>query len=505
MVMFDSVNRHMLPPYNEETWVQAPNFQRLAKRSATFDKSYVCSMPCMPARRELHTGRPNFLHTGWGPLEPFDFSMPQVLQDRWEQTGGREGAYTHLVTDHYHYFEDGGSTYHTRYGSWEFFRGQEGDPWIGQVAEPTVPPNINGKGRRQDWVNRQFMRRDDEFSQPQTFKAGLDFIRRNTGQDRWMLQIECFDPHEPFACARQWEDRYDIDRTQPLLDWPRYDRVQETPEQVEQARKRYAALLTRCDASLGDVLDAFDEQGLWDDTMLVVWTDHGFLLGEHGCWAKNWMPLFEEVSHTPFFVHDPRHTDADGQRRDALVQPAIDLAPTLLNFFGMTPDEQMTGRDLAPVLESDQPIRDAAIFGYHGSRINVTDGQHTLYKQALPGNGPLYCYTLMPTLMRGFHYTDRLGQATLAEPFAFTLGISPLKIPQTPHPNRNGGGRPQVFPIEEDMLYDLNADPKQQHPLHDEVVQSRLEQLMVDAMQRADAPAEQYERIGFSIPKPLTA
>ncbi len=67
MIMFDSLNQHMLPPYGCE-WVHAPNFERLAGRCATFDNSYVGSMPCMPARRDLHTGRYNFLHRSWGPL-----------------------------------------------------------------------------------------------------------------------------------------------------------------------------------------------------------------------------------------------------------------------------------------------------------------------------------------------------------------------------------------------------------------------------------------------------
>ena len=71
MVMFDSLNRRMLPPYGCD-WVHAPNFQRLAERSVTFENCYAGSMACMPARRELHTGRYNFLHRSWGPLEPFD-------------------------------------------------------------------------------------------------------------------------------------------------------------------------------------------------------------------------------------------------------------------------------------------------------------------------------------------------------------------------------------------------------------------------------------------------
>ena len=79
MVMFDSLNRRMLPPYGCD-WTHAPNFARLAQRTVTFDNCYVGSMPCMPARRELHTGRYNFLHRSWGPMEPFDDSMPEILR-----------------------------------------------------------------------------------------------------------------------------------------------------------------------------------------------------------------------------------------------------------------------------------------------------------------------------------------------------------------------------------------------------------------------------------------
>ena len=94
MVMYDSLNRHMLPPYGCE-WTHMPNFERLAARSVLFENNYVGSMPCMPARRELHTGRYNFLHRAWGPLEPFDDSMPEILK--------HHGTYTHLVSDHLHY------------------------------------------------------------------------------------------------------------------------------------------------------------------------------------------------------------------------------------------------------------------------------------------------------------------------------------------------------------------------------------------------------------------
>jgi arylsulfatase A-like enzyme len=79
MAMYDSLNRAMLEPYGCE-WTKTPNFKRLAERSVMFDNCYAGSLPCMPARRELHAGRLNFLHRSWGPIEPFDDSMPEILK-----------------------------------------------------------------------------------------------------------------------------------------------------------------------------------------------------------------------------------------------------------------------------------------------------------------------------------------------------------------------------------------------------------------------------------------
>ncbi|MEM8739192.1 MAG: sulfatase [Planctomycetota bacterium] len=514
MVMFDSLNRHMLEPYAAQTWVKTPNFTRLAERAVTFDSSYVSSMPCMPARRELHTGRPNFLHNSWGPLEPFDDSMPAMLS--------AAGVYTHLVTDHYHYFENGGATYHTRYDSWEFFRGQEGDPWIGQVAEPDIPPHENGKGNRQDWVNRQHLRDDRDYPQSRTFAAGLDFIDRNHEQDDWFLQIECFDPHEPFTTAARWRDLYPSpDRDQPLFDWPPYGRVEHAPEQIDAARRNYAALVSKCDDSLGQVLDRFDHHHLWEDTLLIVWTDHGFLLGEHGWWAKNVPPLYDQVAHTPMFIHDPRNprprkfgnpgprksqnpgfpesqnlglresspsADASG-RRKALVQPAIDLAPTLLNYFGLEPTQDMRGHDLAPVIADDTPVRRGGIFGYHGRGINYVDDDHVYLRGSRPGQSTeLYRYTLMPTIMRGF---AQLEDAQLVEPLPFSKNMPLLRLPE-----------PLPPPPGDDLLFNRIDDFDQARPLDDAPLAAELDRQIATLMADYDAPAEQYARLALTPPAP---
>lgn len=478
MVMFDSLNRHMLPGYEPKPWVRAPNFKRLAERSARFSRSYVCSMPCMPARRDLHTGRPNFLHCSWGPIEPFDDSLPSML--------AAGGVYTHLASDHYHYWEDGGATYHTRYSSWECFRGQEGDPCIGQVRDPEIPENINGKGRRSDWVNREHLSREADLPQSKTFEAGISFIDRNHQEDRWFLQIECFDPHEPFFAPEKYRDLYDDDPPGiPLLDWPPYGPVTESEAEIESCKKRYAALVSKCDASLGNVLDAFDRHHLWEDTMLIVWTDHGFLLGEHGWWSKGVSPLYEEISHTPFYVWDPRSPEAAGSLRDPLVQPSIDLAPTLLDFFGMEATPSMIGKNLAPAIRSNTPVRDHAIFGYFGSEVNITDGRFTYYRTSDPA-ADLFAYTLMPTAMRGFK--QGLENAQFANPQPHTKGMPLLRIPRE---NRARAEGPN-------LLFDLDADPRQEHPITDAAITNELCFAMQKLMKEAGAPPEQFLRMGFS-------
>lgn len=126
-VVFDSLNRLALEAYGG-TVVETPNFNRLAERAVTFDRRDVGSLPRIPARRDIHTGRLSFMHRSWGPLEPYDNSFAQILKEA--------GTYTHLVSDHFHYFEDGGTGYHTRYNSWDFIRGQEYDPWKAMVQPP---------------------------------------------------------------------------------------------------------------------------------------------------------------------------------------------------------------------------------------------------------------------------------------------------------------------------------------------------------------------------------
>ena len=491
MLMFDTLNRRMLPPYGND-WVHAPNFQRLADRSATFDNCYIGSMPCMPARRELHTGRYNFLHRSWTPLEPFDDSMPEILDDK--------GVYTHLVTDHYHYWEDGGATYHNRYSSSEFSRGQEGDLWKGQVEpkcdipyNPRVggDPNKRDPSWRHDWVNRTYMTQPEQQPQAKTFTLGMEFIRENAAADNWYLQIETFDPHEPFFTHEEFKRLYPQIADQPAprlaLDWPTYKPVDEPPEYVQFMRYQYTALLSMCDRYLGRVLDLMDELALWDDTMLIVCTDHGFLLGEHDWWAKNKQPWYQELAHTPLFIWDPRSRVA-GERRKSLAQ-MIDLPATLLDYFGVERPPDMQGAPLADTVAHDTPVRDAALFGLFGGHVNCADGKYVYMRAPVnPDNTPLYEYTLMPTHIRGFFGEDELLELDLGGPFSFTKGMKTLKTPGRFGVDAHGFGT---------LLFDVESDYAQMNPLDDADVEEMMIGHLTRLMRENDAPPEQYERLGL--------
>ncbi len=489
LVVYDSLNRHMLPPYGCD-WVHAPNFNRLAERAATFDTAYIGSSPTIPMRRELHTGRYNFLHRQWGPVEPFDDSMPEILH--------KNGVHTHLVSDGFHYWEDGGATYHNRYSTWHFNRGQEGDFWKADLNEldPSQPnAGRDNRAAHQDRINRAYTRTEEDWPQHQTFAGGVEFLHTNHPHQNWLLQIETFDPHEPYFVPQRFKDLYDHDFGRFNNDWPKYGRTgPEDAELTEHYRFLNAALISFCDESLGNVLDAFDELGLWDDTALTVTTDHGFLLGEHGWWAKCSMPFYDEIARVPLFVWDPR-SRVHGERRRSLVQH-IDLAPTLLDLFGLEPTPDMQGVPLARTVAADAPVREAGLFGIHGGHVNVTDGRYVyMHPPVSAANQPLFNYTVMPTQMQGYLSLDDLREAELHPGFPFTRGLPFLKVPSS----RTWGDDPDQYGA---LLFDTESDPGQETPLEDEAVRDRLTGHIVRLMNATDAPPEQYERLGLDPTSP---
>ena len=239
------------------TDVQTPHLDAFAERSCVFDNHWIGSAPCMPARRDILTGRYNFLERPWGPIEPFDVTLPACLR--------ANGNFCHITTDHCHYLRTGGEGYLQEFNTWDYYRGQEGDPWVSRIDEPgNMPETFYGRVREQYQKNRQLWPNEEDMPSPKTFQSACDWIDGNAGADDFFLMVEAFDPHEPFdvpdKCMEMYGGEEGLDRD--YFEIPLYKRVSDTdvtPEAKAYIQRRYKALVTMTDHWFGKLIDTLDE------------------------------------------------------------------------------------------------------------------------------------------------------------------------------------------------------------------------------------------------------
>ncbi len=511
-VLFDSLNRLALGAYGG-TAVATPNFDRFSRKAVTFDKHYVGSLPCMPARRDMHTGRLNFMHRHWGPLEPFDDSFARILSQR--------GVYTHLISDHLHYFEDGGWGYATAFDSWDFIRGQEYDALKALVVPPIeryrekfdarhYPMEsleagkaiTRGATEKMAWkksraaISHDFLKEEADFPTAKCFAAAFEFLDLNSGADNWFLQLECFDPHEPFVTPERFRSAYASGYNGKILNWPLYEKAVESDQEIAEIRGNYAALVAMCDEYFGKLLDYFDKNDLWENTSLVLSTDHGFLLSEHEWWGKNRTPYYEEISHIPLMIWHPGHAANSGERRSNLTQTP-DLMPTFLQLHDCPVPPGVTGASLVTLLGKDAPVHQSVALGMFAGPVCITDGRYSyfLYPDDLTGKN-LNLYTLMPSHMMSHFDIGELRTCELAGPFDFTKGAPVMKIRLDPK-NSQVGQDGQTLEDCETRLFDLSVDPGQENPLSDVATEARLARQIVHHFEKHDAPAELYGHFGL--------
>ncbi|MBQ0071931.1 MAG: sulfatase-like hydrolase/transferase, partial [Spirochaetales bacterium] len=386
----------------------------------------------------------------------------------------------------------------TKYNTYEFSRGNEGDQWKGIVGY-TAPAHKDGRRDycgTQEYINREYFGKEENQPIAKTFNQGLEFIETNKDKDNWYLQIEAFDPHEPFFSQKKYREMYPKTGYQgPEFDWPGYHPVNESETEIAECRKNYFALLTQCDTYLGKVLDTMDKYNLWEDTMLIVNTDHGFLLSEHEWWGKINMPYWNEIAHTPFYLYSPK--DKNFPKRSEKLAQTIDIAPTLLDYFGLEATPDMEGRSLLRVLREEEEAKEYALFGQFGLYANITDGRYVYmrsprkkYEELLPN------FMLEPHSYYNAVTVDVLKSRTEGRAFSFSKGV---KIPLYKDGWFVTGlkGFPPESIFDNDLLYDLETDPGQLHPIHDKEVEDRMAKAMVKMMEHNDAPVELYTRFGF--------
>ncbi len=494
VILADSLNRRHLSAYGCD-WTITPNIERLQKKCVVFDNHWTGSAPCMPARRDILTGRLHFLERNWGPIEPFDHTLPHILRQK--------GIYSHMVTDHYHYLETGGENYCQMFNTWECFRGQERDPWVSRVKHNDVPEHYGRHSTQYD-LNRSRFTRESDYPTPMTLSAAVDWMEENKDADNYLLFVEAFDPHEPFDVPEDYLKLYKDDYEGTMYYWPGYNPVDVPADALEHIRKRYAALLTMTDKWIGKMLDVMDKYNMWEDTLVIFTTDHGFMLGEHNYMGKNYMPAYNEIFHIPLMVHWPGK-GSEGQRINALTQN-IDILPTVLEYFNIdlaVCKNKLHGRSLRTLIDQDDDkIRDSVIYGYFGKTVNITDGEYTYFRTfANYDNLPLNIYTAMPTTMNQYLGIDSISDMSKIETGRF---LKWTEFPVYRLPGEVTRINNQVLSystnkeyINKNLLFNIVNDYGQCNPINSRELENRYIGMLKKAMESHDSPEEQYLRLGI--------
>jgi arylsulfatase A-like enzyme len=483
-VLVDSLNRSDVPAYGG-TSVAMPNLDRLARRGWRFDNHYVGSLPCMPARREIFAGFKEHLWRPWGGLEPGDARLPRLIE--------AAGYRTVIVTDHYHYWEESANGYLQSFQQTELVRGHEWDNWRGPIAgDEPLPDWVErierwrpGAGRRY-YANVQDFHSEEDFFPARVFRAAA--ARLQELRAPFFLHVESFDVHEPFHVPEPYRSQFgasaDDDR---FTLWPPYQdpdalaafMAQTTPEELRFIRARYLAKVAMVDRWLGALFDVLDDRGLWDDTAVVLTTDHGHDLGGRCVFGKQY-PHWDSHAHIPLVVWHPAFP-GNGGGISALTS-TVDLHSTLCELAEAQGDAPH-GESLVPLLAGGGSRRDALLYGTFGQGVCCTDGEWTIFRS--PVGGPLYAYS------------SNLVKSLVVDGLALPDGDGHV-VPGVTYPQWRIPTEVRAL-SREDYLFHRPSDPGQERNLWASEPETREQMLgvlrrLVDA---EGAPAEQLTRLGL--------
>ena len=375
--------------------VQSPNIDRLARQGTLFERAYVQCALCMPSRASILTGRrPDT--TG---VVDFSVRFRDVLGDvitlpqRFKNNGYHAAAFGKIfhnddpVSWSERLWRSKCKPYHTEFGNqvlswikedhrrltyvWDLGDGVEkikrpgGLPW----EAPEVPDDALRDG---DIANAAIEKMNELKDQP------------------FFLAVGFHKPHLPFIAPKKYFDLYDPDEIAPATnpfpprDAPKFatynwndlrhyygipDVGPVSAQQARELKHAYYACVSFMDAQVGRVLKNLDDLGLSDNTIVILWGDHGWQLGEHGMWDKH--SNFETSTHAPLIIRTPGQNPA---RTNALVE-FVDIYPTLCELCGLSVDDGLEGQSFAPLIEAPHRAWKEAAFSQ--------------YKRVIPGYGKI--------------------------------------------------------------------------------------------------------------------
>jgi arylsulfatase A-like enzyme len=355
LVILDSLRRDHVGAYGNP-WIHTPTLDAIAAESLLFTHAQPEAMPTLPVRRAIHTGMRTWPtgppHFGWTGIPPAQRTLAEILDG--------EGYNTSLVTDTYVQFPE---NFGRGFGLYHRIRGQEKDPYRDpeSIDEEEMRQEYiilgEGKKARQYLANVQDRQGEKDYFAPRVFSDATRELEKAAGDDRpFFLVADCYDPHEPWDPPGEYVALYDegYNGKQPLDDnYGKDDYL--TDRQLLRMRAHYAAEVTMMDRWLGKFLQRAYELGVMENTMLVVLSDHGHCLGEHGYTGKPPYALYPELTDTIFMIRHPSGKGA-GQKSDFYAS-SHDVAPTILSFLGLDQPAPMDGQDLIPLLKGEGPER----------------------------------------------------------------------------------------------------------------------------------------------------
>ena len=344
-------------------WCETPNIDRLAARGALFSRFHTASFPTGPMRQDLLSGRFTFPYMPWSREWPWEHpTLPREL--------GALGYRTAMFAD-----TPSNGWFGPEFDEFTIIQGQghDMDPEGPKQRMPAKLSKLRGPMPRLQKILRNAAVRsgEEDTCAARTMRAARGWLEgRWRDQNPFFLMVDTFDPHEPWDPPRYYIDRYDPDYKGDELFEPAYEPADyASDDEIAHMRKMYAGELTMVDHWVGHLLDALDRMELWDDTLVIFTSDHGFYHGEHGLIGKvqltranrickRWA-LYETISHAPLIVAGPGIEP--GSRFSAFAQPP-DILPTVLDLVGAEAPEPCQGMSLAPVLDGETThTRDYAI------------------------------------------------------------------------------------------------------------------------------------------------
>jgi arylsulfatase A-like enzyme len=357
LVIIDTLRSDHVGAYGNP-WIRTPTLDAIAEESLLFTRAHPEAMPTLPARRAIHTG----MRT-WPTRPPyFGWKSIPAAQTTVAETLSKEGFGTYLVTDTYVQFR-GDLNFGRGFDVYRTIRGQEKDTFKdpSSIDEEEMRDRyiILGEGEkaRQYLANVQGRDGEEDYFAPRVFSDATTALEDAVGENRpFFLVADCYDPHEPWDPPHEYADLYDPGYTgkEPLHDnYGKDDYL--TDRQLLRMRATYAGEITMMDRWLGKFLQRAHELGVMERTLLVVVSDHGHLLGEHGYTGKLAYALYPEMTDTVFMVRHPGGKGA-GKTSDFFAS-THDVAPTILGFLGVEQPEPMDGQNLTPLLEGKEPER----------------------------------------------------------------------------------------------------------------------------------------------------